>query len=65
MRSIALHVGVWRSWLARTLRVREVAGSSPASPTIKHLGRNAEVFFNDADVDVRARRPYPLAGHHA
>lgn len=29
-------VGVWRSWLARALREREVAGSSPATPTINH-----------------------------
>ncbi len=26
-------IGVWRSWLARTLREREGAGSSPATPT--------------------------------
>ena len=26
-------VGVWRSWLARTHGVREVVGSSPATPT--------------------------------
>ena len=26
--------GVWRSWLARAVWDREVAGSSPATPTI-------------------------------
>ncbi len=26
-------VGVWRSWLARTAGGREVAGSSPVTPT--------------------------------
>ena|GEM_PF-4754344 len=30
---IYLFVGVWRSWLARTHGVREVAGSSPVTPT--------------------------------
>lgn len=32
--------GVWRSWLARTAGGREVAGSSPVTPTIliKNLG---------------------------
>ncbi len=28
-------VGDWRNWLAHTLRVRGVVGSSPASPTIQ------------------------------
>ena len=32
---IYLFVGVWRSWLARTHGVREVAGSSPVTPTRK------------------------------
>src|SRR5690606_35120885 len=27
-------IGVWRSWLARTAGGREVAGSSPVTPTI-------------------------------
>ena len=30
-----MHVGVWRSWLARTPGGREVVGSSPATPTIE------------------------------
>ena len=29
--------GVWRSWLARTAGGREVAGSSPVTPTINHI----------------------------
>lgn len=28
-----LNAGVWRSWLARAVWDREVAGSSPATPT--------------------------------
>ena len=30
-----LYIGVWRSWLARTHGVREVAGSSPVTPINK------------------------------
>ncbi len=30
-------VGAWRSLVARTLGVREVAGSNPAAPTIFYL----------------------------
>ena len=41
--SLYINIGVWRSWLARTAGGREVAGSSPVTPTIytfdnhKHL----------------------------
>ena len=30
---IQTSVGVWRSWLARSIRVAEVGGSSPLTPT--------------------------------
>ncbi|MDK2971225.1 MAG: hypothetical protein PWP23_980 [Candidatus Sumerlaeota bacterium] len=36
-------VGVWRSWLARALREREGAGSSPATPTIQKPGHEKPV----------------------
>ena len=32
---IIIVIGDWRSWLARAVWDREVAGSSPASPTKK------------------------------
>ena len=34
-RAIAVSVGTWRSLVARTLGVREVAGSNPVVPTIQ------------------------------
>ncbi len=33
--SLTFVFGVWRSWLARTAGGREVAGSSPVTPTIQ------------------------------
>jgi hypothetical protein len=38
---IAKMVGVWPNWLWRTLRVREVLGSSPSTPTIFTMVRAA------------------------
>ena len=36
---------MWRSLVARFVRVEEVAGSSPATPTKKPRGSNHAVFF--------------------
>ena len=37
--------GVWRSWLARTAGGREVAGSSPVTPTINVKINNQHIFL--------------------
>lgn len=37
-RSKIMSIGVWRSWLARTVWDREVVGSSPTSPTMSAYG---------------------------
>jgi hypothetical protein len=39
-------VGVWRSWLARTPGGREVAGSSPVTPTNEKRQAVWFVFFH-------------------
>src|SRR5206468_2621774 len=40
------HDGTWRSLVARTLGVREVAGSNPVVPTkVKRLSASAESLF--------------------
>src|SRR5438552_10569888 len=41
-----VHDGTWRSLVARTLGVREVAGSNPVVPTkVKRLSASAESLF--------------------
>ena len=43
--NVICYRGDWRSWLARALWEREVAGSSPASPTIKKSPAFVGLFF--------------------
>ena len=37
---------MWLNWLERSLRVREIPGSSPGIPTIKYINSRSELKSN-------------------
>ncbi len=55
-------VGTWRSLVARTLGVREVAGSNPVVPTIRLCCRRREGERQAAPADAVASRLPPCRG---
>lgn len=52
--------GMWRSWLARTAGGREVAGSSPAIPTIYSSRRSCILLSTYESANTKTNRKATL-----